>query len=81
MMPAPCCPNGVIGLKRVRSKAVLLGERHYRCGDCSTLWRCSETALDKMVPALPTLETSGETVTRALPPPVRRLVGADRGRP
>lgn len=58
MMPSPCCPNGARGLKRVRSKAVLPGERHYRCQDCGALWRCPETAPDRMTPAKGTIETT-----------------------
>lgn len=57
MMPCPSCkavtvPGAkaeAIGLKRVRSRRLLPGERHYKCGDCHQLWRCDEPDVDKLV--------------------------------
>lgn len=68
MIPCPDCralakPGSTvaaIGLKRVRSRRLLPGERNYRCGDCGQLWRCHESDLSVMVPVRGTIETTGE---------------------
>lgn len=68
MMPCPACkaltvPGSnaqAIGLKRVRSRRLLPGERHYKCGDCGQLWRTHEANLSVMVPVRGTIETRGE---------------------
>jgi hypothetical protein len=82
MMPCPACP-GRQGLTRVRSRRVLSGERHYRCQDCGSLWRCPETPADAPLVRLGSvLETHGELVVPRLPEkPVGRLVGFERGQP
>jgi hypothetical protein len=83
MMPCPACkalavPGSsarAIGLQRVRSRRLLPGERVYQCGDCRQLWRCREPAVDVMVLALTTLETTGEVALPALTGAGRELGG------
>jgi hypothetical protein len=73
-MPCPGCP-GRQGLARVRSRAVLADERHYRCQDCGSLWRCADASPHALSRLGAVLETRGEPVTPALPEkPVERLV-------
>jgi hypothetical protein len=84
VIPCPSCkalskPGSsaeAIGLKRVRSKRLLAGERLYRCGDCAQLWRCDESDVDRMTLVRGTLETTGERAVSALPDPVRKELGA-----
>lgn len=68
-MPCPACTaltvpgssTSPVGLKRVRSRRLLPGERLYRCADCGQLWRTHESDLSVMVPARGTLEATGES--------------------
>ncbi len=75
-LQAPGSSAKALGLKRVRSKQLLPGERLYRCGDCGQLWRTHERDLSVMVPARGTIETTGASV----PQNVRALAPARRAR-
>jgi hypothetical protein len=79
-MPCPAC-RGPEGLVRVRTRGVVLGERHYRCQDCRAVWCCPEFPPGAPLVRLgAVIETHAEPVVVALPAaPVRRLVGWDRG--
>jgi len=87
MMPCPRCgtndERGALrpGLKRVRTKAALRGERLYRCADCSTLWRCDAATPDKLMLALETIETLGEPIIPKMLNRGPSLLGAGRGAP
>jgi hypothetical protein len=56
-MPRPSCkalskPGNsakAIGLKRLRSKWLLPGERVYRCPDCGQGWWCDESNVGELV--------------------------------
>jgi hypothetical protein len=79
MMPCPGC-SGLRGLARVRCRAVMAGERHYRCQDCGTLWRCPEVPADAPLTRLgAVIETHGEVIERRrlLPAPLSSLPPAN----